>query len=49
MEKGLKEGIKLGIEKVVVTCIEKGFDDEAIQTITGLDIEKIKEIRNQKK
>jgi predicted transposase/invertase (TIGR01784 family) len=48
IKQGIEKGIEQGIEKVVATCIEKGFDDETIQTITGLDIEKIKEIRNQK-
>jgi hypothetical protein len=40
-----KKGEKIGIEKIVINAIKKGFDNVIIQELTGLDIASIERIR----
>ena len=50
-ELGLEKGIENGIQKAKVDIVKNLLifhDDETISKITGLDIDKIKEIRNKK-
>lgn len=46
LEKGLQEGEKK-IVKIVQAMLEKGLDVESIASITGLSVDKIKEIQEQ--
>ena len=51
LEKGIQKGIENGIQKAKVDIVKNLLilhDDETISKITGLDIDKIKEIRNKK-
>jgi hypothetical protein len=46
-EEGKVEGEVSGFEKVAERGIKNGFSDDIIQKFTGLDLDKIKEIRKR--
>lgn len=50
-EEGIQEGIKEGIqrkeEEIVRRLIQKGFNDNFIAEATGVEIERIKKIREE--
>lgn len=43
--KGIQQGILKKEEEMVKRLIRKGYDDKAICDLTGVDIERVKEIR----
>ena len=52
MEKGIKqgkkEGMKEGVRKIAKKLLEKGVTISEIQEITGLEIEEILKVKNEK-
>lgn len=46
---GEKQGIEKGVEKVAINAIKKNIPVEDVADMTGLTIEKIKELKDQNK
>ena len=47
MEKGMEKGIKEGKTEIAKKAIKKGFDNQTIVELTGLNIEEIENIRKE--
>ncbi|MFN8671802.1 MAG: hypothetical protein U0457_06900 [Candidatus Sericytochromatia bacterium] len=47
IREGKIEGEFIGIEKTAINMIKKGFDNQTINEITALSIEKIEELRKR--
>ncbi|RKQ27932.1 hypothetical protein D8M06_19505 [Oceanobacillus halophilus] len=47
IEKGLEQGIEHGIKKVITNMLQKGFSDEIIADVSGVDREEIERIKKE--
>ena len=47
-KEGMKEGMKEGVRKIAKKLLEKGVTISEIQEITGLEIEEILKVKNEK-
>ena len=44
IEKGIEQGIQQGIIKTAINLLDNGMDIEFISKVTGLSVQKIKEL-----
>ncbi|WP_147404989.1 hypothetical protein [Oceanobacillus halophilus] len=47
IEQGLEQGIEHGIKKVITNMLQKGFSDEIIADLSGVDREEIERIKKE--
>ncbi|RKQ30021.1 hypothetical protein D8M06_16790 [Oceanobacillus halophilus] len=47
LEQGIEEGIEHGIKKVITNMLQKGFSDEIIAEVSGVDREEIERIKKE--
>ncbi|WP_147404990.1 hypothetical protein [Oceanobacillus halophilus] len=47
IEKGIEQGLEQGIKKVITNMLQKGFSDEIIAEVSGVDREEIERIKKE--